>query len=79
MEDENSNDPMIDVESTTASAEEAAGRPWVRPLLLGLGLVAMLDAAKAFGLGARLDDLFNRTRLTAGRSKWLRRSFAWRR
>jgi len=47
----------LDMESTTPSPEESVGRPWVKPLLLGLVLVAMLIAAKAFGLGARLDDL----------------------
>jgi len=50
-------DPMIDMESTTPSPKKPTGRPWVKPLLLGLVLVALLIAAKAFGLGARLDDL----------------------
>ena len=57
MGNEIQTDPMIDMESTTPSPEKPTGRPWVKPLLLGLVLVAMLIAAKAFGLGARLDDL----------------------
>ena len=48
---------MVEVESTTSSPEKTAGRPWVKPLLLGVALIAMLVAAKVFGLGARLDDL----------------------
>lgn len=40
-----------------ADPEPPAGKPWVRPLLLGLALVAMLVAAKVFGLGVRLGEL----------------------
>jgi len=40
-----------------ADPEGSAARPWVRPLLLGLALIAMLVAAKAFGLGTRLGEL----------------------
>jgi uncharacterized membrane protein YdjX (TVP38/TMEM64 family) len=36
---------------------QSAGRPWVRPFLLGLALIAMLVAAKVFGLGARLGEV----------------------
>jgi len=46
--------------STAANANDrarAAGRPWLRPLLLAVAVVALLVAAKVFGLGDRLDDL----------------------
>ncbi len=39
------------------ACQTTTSRPWVRPLLLGLVLIAMLVAAKAFGLGARLGEL----------------------
>ncbi len=57
MENEIQDDVTLDMESTATGPEEPAGRPWVKPLLLGLVLVAMLIAAKVFGLGAQLDDL----------------------
>jgi uncharacterized membrane protein YdjX (TVP38/TMEM64 family) len=57
MENHIQDDVTIDMESTTPNPEKPVGRPWVKPLLLGLTLIAMLVAANAFGLGARLDDL----------------------
>ncbi len=46
---------------SAASAAEAggrtAGRTWIRPLLLGMAVVALLAAARILGLGDRLDDL----------------------
>jgi len=57
MENEIQDDVTLDMESTAPSPEESAGRPWVKPLLLGLALMAMLIVANVFGLGARLDDL----------------------
>ena len=57
MENEIQDDVTLDMESTAPNPEESAGRPWVKPLLLGLVLMAMLIAAKVFGLGAHLDDL----------------------
>jgi uncharacterized membrane protein YdjX (TVP38/TMEM64 family) len=40
-----------------AACQTTTSRPWVRPLLLGLVLIAMLVAAKVFGFGARLGEL----------------------
>jgi uncharacterized membrane protein YdjX (TVP38/TMEM64 family) len=40
-----------------ADAAGSNGRPWLRPLLLALALVALLVAAKVFGLGDRLGEL----------------------
>ena len=57
MENDIQSNIMIDMESTAPSPEKAIGRPWVKPLLLGLALITMLIAAKVFGLGAHLDDL----------------------
>ena len=57
MENDIQSNIMIDMESTAPSPEKPVGRPWVRPLLLGVTLIAMLIAAKVFGLGAHLDDL----------------------
>jgi len=57
MEDDIQSNAVVDLESPTPSPEKPVGRPWVKPLLLGFGLIAMLVAAKVFGLGARLDDL----------------------
>jgi len=57
MENNIQDDVTPNRESTAPSPEKSAGRPWVRPLLLGVTLIAMLVAAKVFGLGAHLDDL----------------------
>ncbi len=49
--------------ATAASGADVAGdtpsssRPWLRPLVLGLALVALLVAANALGLGDRLGEL----------------------
>ncbi len=57
MENDSQYDVTADTESTASIPEKTVGRPWVKPLLLGVALIAMLIAANAFGLGARLDDL----------------------
>ncbi|MCP4898985.1 MAG: TVP38/TMEM64 family protein [bacterium] len=38
-------------------APQAVSRPWIKPALLVTALVAMLGAAKVFGVGALLDEL----------------------
>ncbi len=43
--------------SAAQRGEQRRGRPWLRPLALGVAVVAMLVAAKALGLGARLGEL----------------------
>jgi len=39
------------------SQQRPVSRPWLRPVLLGLSLVALLVAAKVFGLGDRLGEM----------------------
>jgi len=51
------NDGAVIVAQAESTANEPASRPWVRPVVLGFVLVAMLAAANVFGLGARLDGL----------------------
>jgi len=46
-----------DHEAATTDSKKAAARPWVRPLLLAFALIALLVAAKVFGLGARLGEV----------------------
>lgn len=48
---------FVELEQAQPAAAEPAGRPWLRPLLLALVVLALLVAAKVFGLGDRLDDL----------------------
>jgi len=43
--------------SIPGGGARVASRPWLRPLVLGLVLIAMAAAAQIFGLGDRLDDL----------------------
>ena len=57
MQQDMSIDAVVDEQPAPDTPEPTAGRPWVRPLLLGLALIAMLVAAKAFGLGDRLGEL----------------------
>lgn len=47
----------VDNKTTTTGSRGAAARPWVRPLLLAITLIALLVAAKVFDLGARLGDV----------------------
>ncbi len=57
MEQNVRNDGAVVQAMTASTAVERSGRPWVKPVLLGLALVAMLVAANVFGLGARLENL----------------------
>lgn len=43
--------------SAAKDGPRASSRAWLRPLLLGLAVVALLVAARILGLGERLDDL----------------------
>ncbi len=50
-------DGTVTLIGPVSTTDEPPSRPWVKPVVLGLTLLAMLVAAKVFGLGTRLDDL----------------------
>ncbi len=57
MDQDVRNDSGVAQVTTVSIPDGPSSRPWLKPVLLGLALAAMLGTAKVFGLGARLDDL----------------------
>lgn len=47
----------VDRDARPGASSRPGSRPWVRPLLLGLAVLAMLVAAKVLGLGDRMGEL----------------------